>query len=85
MERANLPGFEEKIEDSPKGKALLRQTTKAETNYFLNFVDEIKALSIFGEEKKGGLAHCDQRKNYKIKNRSFFTIPLKLFLRIGLA
>ena len=45
-----------KIEDSPKGrKTLLRQTTRMEMNYFWNFIDEIKALSIFGEKKKGGL------------------------------
>jgi len=68
MERANLPGFEEKIEDSPKGrKPLLRQTTKAETNYFLNFVDEIKALSIFGEEKERRT--CLLRPNKKLQNQ----------------
>jgi len=42
-----------------------------ETNYFLNFVDEIKALSIFGEEKKGGLTYCGQTKTAKSRTGHF--------------
>jgi|GEM_PF-5924460 hypothetical protein len=51
-ERTSLLGLRKKLRTPRRGKALLRQTTKAETNYLRNFVDEIKALSIFGEEKE---------------------------------
>jgi hypothetical protein len=51
---------------------LLRQPTKAETNYFRNFVDEIKALSIFGGKKrKEDLLTAAKEKTAKSRKKSW--------------
>jgi len=48
-----------KIEDSPKGrKPLLRHPTKAETNYFRDFIDENQGLRL--EKRK----QTERRRSY---------------------